>query len=89
MRLISQDGMTDVSYERYTIYACESYGYNKQTKQSEINGYDVKAGADETCLTMGKYSTKEKALKVMYELRNSWKYDLAFFYFPKDEEVEV
>lgn len=72
MRLISQDGITDISYARFTICACGLCDYNTQIGRSEINGYTINAERYSTCIVMGRYSTKEKALKVMEMLQQAY-----------------
>lgn len=71
MRLISQDGTRDVSYENVSMYIADYKG-------------DVTIWANDYII--GEYSTKEKALEVMKKVRENWKDGLAFFYFPDDEE---
>ena len=94
MRLISQDGMIDVPYEQVAI----------ELKESEV-WCEYSATVQSYCAgrMMAKYTTKDKALKVMEMLREEYlKYCIArsddywfafnnpkVFQFPKDEEVEV
>lgn len=97
MRLISQCGTTDISYDNYSLSVCNMYGFNKETQTHELKGYEIKAGAYETCFVMGEYSTKEKALKVMEMLQNQYKRFITtvlmdikkeniYFRFPADED---
>lgn len=87
MRLISQDGLIDVSYELFELVITDHWDYNKTNNHKlKIVDYQIcaKKGGDE--YIMGVYLTKEKALEVMKDLREDWKDDLAFFYFPDDKE---
>ena len=96
MRLISQDGMIDVPYDKVVVKVTEhpfkmviSALFEREDCMKDI--------------VMGYYSTESKALKVMEMLRDEYlqyctarsnEYWFAFnnpkvFKFPKDEEVEV
>lgn len=93
MRLISQDGTKDYSYETTSV-SIETIMERVVAGMGQTGNYENKVHHYEIVCTdsygiMGEYSTKEKALKVMKNLREDWKDDLAFFYFPADEEVEV
>ena len=60
MRVISQDGTLDVPYEMVTVqrYGTTIYYLNTNLAEGELNG-----------LSLGNYSTKEKAIKAMEMLR--------------------
>jgi hypothetical protein len=99
MRLISQRGATDISYDNYSLSVCGMYGFNRETQNRELKGYEIKAEAYETCFIMGEYSTKEKALKVMEMLQNQYKRFMTtglidikkeniYFKFPVEEDVK-
>lgn len=96
MRLISQDGMIDVPYDKVVVKVTEhpfkmviSALFEREDCMKDI--------------VMGYYSTESKALKVMEMLREEYlqyctarsnEYWFAFnnpkvFQFPKDEDVEV
>lgn len=64
MRLISQDGMIDVPYEK----CCISIDYRCDTK---IIAWSFGC-EDEEIANMATYSTKDKAIKVMEMLRNAY-----------------
>lgn len=87
MRLVSQDGKIDVSYEQVAI---------------EIEGNDIYCGYSSivtrhcTGRRFAEYSSNEKALKAMEMLQKQFlDYSCNYhaksgvFYFPKDEEIEV
>lgn len=94
MRVISQDRSMDYPYDKSVVFLDP---YNENNVKIQFVG-------DEECLILGKYSTKEKALKVMELLREAYlKFaqatnDNSFytffdnpkvFLFPADDEVEV
>ena len=81
MRLISQNGNVDIPYEQAHILC------NMECVMARVCDYEY---------TLGKYSDKSKALKVMEMLREEYLetvYDYRtkpkVFQFPKDEDVEV
>ena len=104
MRVISQNGMIDVPYERFII------SVNMQ-EQSEIIAWTGNHISDDECIVMASYSTKEKAIKAMEMLRDTYLsrmeldggYDAVngcyvqpnywvlpkVFQFPQDDEIEV
>lgn len=79
MRLISQNGNVDLPYENTVLLHNMDY---------------VVAQYDRKEYVMGKYSSEEKAHKVMEMLRGAYmcyatvRSDGGVFRFPKDEEVE-
>lgn len=104
MRLISQDGRIDIPYENNVVYVCANYGYNKDMKYV-ITGYKIVifVGYDDSH-NLGDYSTKEKALKVIEEIREHYQklidFDYSaikgikdrpsiYYYMPQDNEVHV
>ena len=92
MRIISQNGITDIPYDLYGV---------RQLK-SDLSKIIAFTNGDEF-LIMAEYSTKAKAKKAMEMLRNEYMqyataksedYWFAFdypkvFQFPADEDVEV
>lgn len=89
MRVISQDGTIDTPYELSMIWIREKYGYTVMANMPN----DEPAG-------LGKYSSREKALKSMKMLREAWiNENVEFedgiyhrniiFQFPQDDEIEV
>lgn len=97
MRVISQDGMTDIQYENFvfgiTIDSCIVANRNLAASPQEL-----------LCGKMAEYSSKEKALKAMEMLREMYlKFSHAtnddsfyeffdnpkVFRFPADDEVET
>ena len=96
MRLISQDGMIDVPYDKVVVKVTEHP--SKMVISALFEREDCMKD-----IVMGYYSTEAKALKVMEMLRDEYlqyctarsnEYWFAFnnpkaFQFPKDEEVEV
>lgn len=83
MRVISQDGMIDVPYE------ISAFSFGHKVDMSEFNIYIRSKFLDEKPCIIATYSTKEKAMKAMEMLRNTYKDIQIIFQFPKDEEVEV
>ena len=61
MRVISQDGTIDTPYELSIIWIREKYGYTVMANMPN----DEPAG-------LGKYSSREKALKAMEMLREAY-----------------
>lgn len=74
MRLISQDGTIDCPYETSSVHV-DRYG----------DSYEIWVDCSRVLAT---YSTKEKALKVMEDIRDNWLEDFAFYKFPADEDVK-
>ena len=94
MRVISQDRSMDYPYDKSVVFLDP---YNENNVKIQFVG-------DEECLILGKYSTKEKALKVTELLREAYlKFAQAtnddsfytffdnpkVFLFPADDEVKV
>lgn len=94
MRVISQDRSTDYPYDKSVVFLDP---YNE-------NNVKIQLAGDKECFMLGKYSTKEKALKVMELLREAYlKFAHAtnndsfyaffdnpkVFRFPADDEVKV
>ena len=94
MRVISQDMSTDYPYDKSVVFLDP---YNE-------NNVKIQLAGDKECFMLGKYSTKEKALKVMELLRETYlKFAQAtnddsfytffdnpkIFRFPADNEVKV
>lgn len=94
MRVISQDRSADYPYDKSVVFLDP---YNE-------NNVKIQLAGDKECFMLGKYSTKEKALKVMELLRESYlKFAHAtnndsfyaffdnpkVFRFPTDDEVKV
>ena len=102
MRLISQDGKTDIPYENSVLNVFANYGYNKEKHFNEIIGYRIMTYAGDNPWTLGDYSTKEKALEVMEMIRHQQQQLIDFdysaikgmidkpsvyYYMPQDNEV--
>lgn len=90
MRVISQDRNMDYPYDKSVVFLDP---YNE-------NNVEIQLAGDKECLILGKYSTKEKALKVMELLREAWlgesvEFENGFYHkncvfrFPADDEVQV
>ena len=62
MRVISQDMSTDYPYDKSVVFLDP---YNE-------NNVKIQLAGDKECFMLGKYSTKEKALKAMELLRESY-----------------
>lgn len=78
MRLISQDGMYDVPYELCTL----------KIDVSPIHIH-VDALINNRYITLGKYSTKKKALDVMEEIRNEYvNCEFSWYQLPKEDSNE-
>lgn len=83
MRLISQTGKIDVSYEKSSLHIVGTKSSVNHVICANFNGIDIS-------VQMGTYSTEEKALKVMEMVRNSFcNGHIGVFQFPKDADVEV
>jgi hypothetical protein len=91
MRLISQDRKIDIPYENSVVYVHSVYGYNREEHRI------ITPMGDDTRI-LGKYSTEEKALKVMEMLQQQYmrhltivlsdvKAETTYFKFPPDESV--
>lgn len=89
MRIISQDGTLDIPYEQVVIqrFNGEIYFLNKNL-----------TGVEKLCsdMVIAKYSTDEKAEKVMEMLREQYKKYVGAsvniygcFQFPNNDEIEV
>lgn len=103
MRVVSQDGMIDVPYERY----CFGLDYRNTC---DVIAWDM-LSSSEDIVVIGNYISEEKAMKAMEMLREKYLsrmelgggYDITnghyvqpnfwvlprVFQFPKDEEIEV
>lgn len=99
MRIISQDGITDIPYENSVVYVCANYGYNKEEHFNHIIGYIIIASIGDNTWNLGDYSTEEKALCVMEMLQQQYmchlitvlvdvKAESIYFRFPADEDVK-
>lgn len=66
MRLISQSGYYDISYEHHDITVREPIIHCDKWKVSAFGDNS------ETEIVIGEYSTEEKALKVMEMIRNEY-----------------
>lgn len=93
MRVISQDGYTDIPYEDFVFSATDDW--------------KIKVAKDVVCNTgqgklrvIAEYYSREKALKVMEMLRKAWlgesvEFENGFYHkncvfrFPADDEVQV
>lgn len=90
MRVISQDGTMDFSYEMSTIFI---YGRIE-------NAIAIQPVGDSEVSIIGRYSSEEKATKAMEMLREAWINEAIefthgiyhrniVFQFPQDDEIEV
>lgn len=90
MRVISQDGTMDFSYEMSTIFI---YGRIE-------NAIAIQPVGDSEASIIGRYSSEEKATKAMEMLREAWINEAIefthgiyhrniVFQFPQDDEIEV
>lgn len=77
MRIISQDKMTDVSYDGAVIYI------DARTD----NQICVIAHVPDESFPIGTYNTNEDAVYVMSLIQKTFMCDLEYFYMPKPEEV--
>ena len=93
MRVISQDGMIDVSYENF-VFGITLDNYISAVMDTAVRPTEVVNGI------MAKYSSREKALKAMEMLKNTWigesvEFENGFYHkncvfqFPADDEVKV
>lgn len=64
MRVISQDGMMDVPYEKY----CFGLDYRNTCN---VIAWDMLSTAEDV-IVMGNYNSKEKAMKAMEMMRNAY-----------------
>lgn len=86
MRIISQDGTIDVSYENGSLsMSCGKY---KDVECARIYYYNPSCPRG---TLLAEYKSKAKAIKAMEMLHNEWlDYGSNGLYqFPKDEEIEV
>ena len=67
MRIISQNGLLDVSYE---LLAISPYSENMATIVGTFPGNDI--GKGDRVYILGKYSTEEKAMKAMEMCREKY-----------------
>lgn len=90
MRVISQDGTMDFPYEISTISIYPRIE----------NVIAIQSAGDSEISIIGRYSSKEKAIKAMEMLREAWINEAiefthgiyhrnAVFRFPQDDEIEV
>ena len=90
MRVISQDGTMDFPYEISTIFIYPRIE----------NVIAIQSAGDSEISIIGRYSSKEKAIKAMEMLREAWINEaIEFthgiyhrniaFQFPQDDEIEV
>ena len=80
MRLISQDSMFDVPYEGYWLRLESIPGREGVLGLNVWSGYDF-------CCRLGTYSSKERGLAVMKEIRElSADPDVVYYQLPKDED---
>ena len=77
MRIVSQNRKTDIPYELFGIQA-NDWSNNHKT---QIIAFKTDA------ITIGTYSSKEKALKVMEMIRKAYMNNELCFYMPQDNEV--
>lgn len=90
MRVISQDGTMDFSYEMSTIFIYERIE----------NAVAIQPVGDSEVSIIGRYSSEAKAIKAMEMLREAWINEAIefthgiyhrniIFQFPQDDEIEV
>ena len=85
MRVISQDGTLDFSYEMSTIFI---YG-------SIENVVAIQPVGDSQLSIIGRYSSKAKAIKAMEMLRKAWKFETGIYHrniifqFPQDDDERL
>lgn len=90
MRVISQDGTMDFPYEISTIFIYPRIE----------NVIAIQSAGDSEISIIGRYSSKEKAIKAMEMLREAWINEAIefthgiyhrniVFKFPQDDEIEV
>lgn len=93
MRVISQEGTIDVPYEDF-VFGITLDNYISAVTNTVVRLTEAVNG------TMAKYSSREKALKVMELLRKAWlgesvEFENGFYHrniifqFPQDDEIEV
>lgn len=98
MRIISQDGITDIPYENSVLNVFANYGHSKENGFHKIVGYEIMAHTGDDYWNIGDYSTEEKALRVMEMLQQQYmrylttvlsdaKSETTYFKFPPDESV--
>lgn len=95
MRVISQDGTIDVSYDYFSLSI--SSGKYKDVEVAYIYCHNL---SSPNGTKLAEYSSKEKALKAMEMLRKAWlgesvEFENGFYHkncvfqFPADDEVKV
>lgn len=80
MRLISQDGSTDIPYDRYILWSTEEDNKYKIYAYTNHNSFD-------DAELMATYATVDNLHKAKRELYYSVRCTHAFFQFPKDENL--
>lgn len=81
MRVISQDGTKDFSYDSSWVSVYEGCINGRIYVRMQLCGYD-------DSVDVADYSTKEKAIKAMEALRETYTHPyIRYFQFPKDSEV--
>lgn len=80
-RLVSQDGMHDVPYDRVAL------AVRKTSKITYAICADV---IGDEYVIMGEYDSLEKCMKVLADVREQYQYSLEIYIrFPKNDHVEV
>ena len=76
MRLISENGLTDLNYDSCTLYTNIAKGLISAKPANESQGY-----------VMGEYGDEEKAKIVMDGLRKAYLNNARLFQFPEKESL--
>lgn len=80
MRIISQNKMTDISYDAAVIYIYVRTDNHKIYIRAHVSGDDF---------PIGTYNTNEDAVYVMSLIQKTFMCNHKYFYMPKPEEVSV
>jgi hypothetical protein len=80
MRIIGQSGLIDIPYDKKCIGVTED-GYvvaiNNVCERQDVLSHSI----------IAEYSTKEKALKAIREMRRHYRGRQEYYQFPKEEEI--
>lgn len=81
MRIISQDGTIDIPYDRKCLFVSEDGDIRAMSNVCEAS--EIVFNSD-----IAQYSTKEKALRVVADLRDAYRSDCRYYELPKEEDVD-
>ena len=83
MRIISQDGKTDVPYENVILYVGTSY----DSKRGKVNKVYARSIDNVDFFPIGTYKDSEDAMDVMDQIRNCYSSGREYCYMPTEDEM--